>query len=280
WVLLISWLILAAGAFGQAVSFHEDELHGRRALVIENGLMRVSTLPGGGYIGEVRLVSPEAKLSVNPMRVPHYQTIDPYTYDAARHGAAYGDVQNRFIMSGYMGHYLCFPYFGGPSAEEVRHGLGTHGEAVTVEWKREKLETAEDAVTLLLAAELPKTRYRVQRAITLRAGERMAYVDEWVENLLPFDRPIHWVHHATFGPPFAEPDKSFVDAPVVRVATREREEPGRIEDERGFDADLHSGSYRAWLLDGSRPLGWCTMYHTGYRVLIGYLFSTADSPWI
>ncbi|MCP5114860.1 MAG: hypothetical protein GY953_28860, partial [bacterium] len=56
--------------------------------------------------------------------------------------------------------------------------------------------------------------------------------------------------------------------------------PGRIEDERGFDADLHSGSYRAWLLDRSRPLGWCTMYHTGYRVLIGYLFSSADSPWI
>ena len=242
--------------------------------------MRLSTLPGGGYIGEVRLLSSDPKLGVNPMRVPHYPTIDPHTYDAGRHGAAYGTGESRFIMSGYMGHYLCFPYFGGPSKDEARHGLGTHGEAVTVEWKREEAEAGAGAATVALSAELPKTRYRVGRAVTLRAGETVACVDEWVENLLPFDRPIHWVHHATFGAPFAEPGKSFVDAPVVRVAARDTETPGRPDEERAFSAALRAGSYRAWLLDRSRSLGWCTMYHRDYRVLIGYLFSTADSPWI
>ena len=69
WAVLVGSLFLTAGSFGQAVSFHEDKLHGRRALVIENGRMRVSTLPGGGYIGEVRLISEDPKLNVNPMRV-------------------------------------------------------------------------------------------------------------------------------------------------------------------------------------------------------------------
>lgn len=280
WVLAVCLHAVAGSGSGERVSLREEKLHGRAALVLDNGRMRLSALPGGGYIGEVRLLSPDPKRNVNPMRVPHYPTIDPHTYNPARDDAAYGGGENRFIMSGYMGHYLCFPYFGGPSKDEAQHGLGTHGEAVSVEWKAEKSETAGDTVSLLLAAELPKTRYRVRRAVSLRSGETVAHIEEWVENLLPFDRPMHWVHHATFGPPFAEPGKSFVDAPIARVADRGDQRQTEPKNERAFRAEPHSGSYRAWLLDKSRSLGWCTMYHTDYRVLIGYLFSTSDSPWI
>ena len=72
-------LIAALALYSQTASFHEDTLHGRRAFVLENDRMRVSTLPGGGFIGEIRFKSPDPKKNVNPMRVPHYQTIDPYS---------------------------------------------------------------------------------------------------------------------------------------------------------------------------------------------------------
>ena len=100
---------MAATLFGQSASFHEDTLHGRRAFVLENGRMRLSTLPGGGFIGEVRFLSDDPKKSVNPMRVPHYQTIDPFTYDVAKHGDLYGTGIQRRLMSGYMGHFFVPP---------------------------------------------------------------------------------------------------------------------------------------------------------------------------
>ena len=106
---------LSVALCGQTASFHEDKLHGRRAFVLENDRMRVSTLPGGGFIGEVRFKSSDPKKSINPMRVPHYPTIDPYTYDLARDGDIYGTGIQRRLMSGYMGYFLCFPQFAASS---------------------------------------------------------------------------------------------------------------------------------------------------------------------
>src|ERR1035441_9741208 len=82
--------LAALALYGQTASFHEDTLHGRRAFVLENDQMRVSTLPGGGFIGEIRFKSADLRKSVNTMRVPHYQTIDPYSYDIGKHGDLYG----------------------------------------------------------------------------------------------------------------------------------------------------------------------------------------------
>ena len=47
-------LLAAVTLFAQTATFHEDTLHGRRAFVLENDQMRVSTLPGGGFVGEIR----------------------------------------------------------------------------------------------------------------------------------------------------------------------------------------------------------------------------------
>ena len=59
------------------------------------------------------------------MRVPHYPTIDPQTYDAAKHDTIYGATPHRWLSAGYMGHLLCFPAFGPPSSEEeIRNSLG------------------------------------------------------------------------------------------------------------------------------------------------------------
>src|SRR5690349_14947451 len=92
-----------------ATRISEEVFHGRRALVIQNDRMRVAVLPGGGFIADASLKSPDPHISVNPMRIPHYPTIDPDTYDPAKHGALYGTGIQRRLMSGYMGHFTCFP---------------------------------------------------------------------------------------------------------------------------------------------------------------------------
>ncbi len=278
---------LCAALFGQTASFHEDTLHGRRAFVLENDRMRVSTLPGGGFIGEIRFKSADPKMSVNPMRVPHYQTIDPYAYDLDKHGAIYGtDIQRR-LMSGYMGHFLCFPQFGPSSQAEFSLDYGQHGEALAVEWKRQKVDTRKDGVTLVYSADLPKTQFRVERAITLPADETVGYVEESVENLAMYDRPIQWVQHVTFGPPFLELNKTFVDAPVAKVALRSgqgftegtwpelKTAQGQVTDLRVF-----SGRGNTWLMDTSKPKVYFTIYNTDYPVLLGYIFQSAQNPWV
>ena len=277
---------------GQPASFSTAKFHGRDAYVLENARMRVSTLRGGGHIGEVRFKSPDPKKSVNPLRIAHYPTINPYEYDPAVHDALYGAGSNRYNQSGYMGHYTCFPNYGPPSPAEIQADLNNHGEAIRGEWKQEKVENQADAVTLRYSAALPRTQYRIGRGITLPADETVVYVEEWVENLARFDRPFAWVQHITFGAPFVEQGRNFVDAPVARVYA---ERPGKTAalawpeaslpggkkiDLRQFATEAASGGYRAWLLDRKREKSFFTMYHPDYPVLIGYMFYTADNPWI
>jgi hypothetical protein len=273
---------------GQIASFHEERFHGRRAFVLENGQMRVSTLPGGGFIGEVRFKSDDPKTSVNPFRVPHYPTIDPYTYEIARDGDLYGTGIQRRLMSGYMGHFLCFPHFAASSPSEFRQDYGQHGEALAVEWKLQRVESHEKEVTLRYAADLPMTRFRVERAITLPADETVAYVEETVENLERFDRPMQWVQHVTFGPPFLELNKTFADGSVATVVSRRGQEMSGeatwpvLRDPGGKSIDLRafSGHGNTWLMERTGPRVWFTMYNSTYPVLIGYIFESAPNPWV
>lgn len=278
---LLLILLAAAYAAAQPVTFKESTLHGRRAFVLDNGKIRLSALRGGGHIAEIRLVSEDSRLSINPMRVPHYRTIDPHLYDPAKHDALYGTTAHRWLSSGYMGHLLCFPAFGPPSSdEEVRNGLGNHGEAPIAEWKQSRPATVEPrGASLYYGADLPKTQFRVERTIRLPAGTSVVHVEESVENLASYDRPVNWVQHATFGPPFVAPGKTMLDVSASK-GIRGGQEVVWTESFREFPATTRSGAYHAYLLDLSRGTNYFTMYHTEYPVLIGYVFPTVDNPWI
>jgi hypothetical protein len=292
-------LFLAATLLAQAPTIQEGRFQGRRAWVMSNGLIQVSVLAGGGHIGEVRLLSNDPKKSINPMRVPHYPTIDPHEYNPAKHDAIYGNDSGRWLMSGYMGHMLCFPSYGPPSEEEARAGLGGHGEAPIVEWKEMKIETSPEAVTLWYGADLTKTNFRVERAITMAQGARSIRVREWVENMASYDRPINWMQHATFGPPFIEPGKTAMDASATRgqVSPDQTGElslqpgsainwphgtasDGKPADLRVFQPKPKSGIYYTMRLDPERKEQFFTMYHPDYRVLISYVFPSEGYPWI
>jgi hypothetical protein len=290
-------LLIASACFAQRPTFKQEEFEGRDGYVLSTPRMRVTALRGAGHIAEIRLVSRDPLKSVNPMRVPHYPTIEPWEYDPAKHDAVYGGRSDRLLMAGYMGHLLNFPTFGGPSEQEALMGLGTHGEALAVEWKNEKVETAATEVRLWYAAHLPKTQYQTGRVLTLLHDETVLYIEEWVENLLAFDRPAHWVEHATFGPPFVEPGKTILDMPATKGQVRAGRESdslragdivwpdgtsrdGEKTDLRVMQETPHSGTYAGFLMAPGRDRSYFTMYNSGYRVLIGYIWHTEDFPWI
>jgi len=290
--------VLCPPAAAQLPTFRQEIFHGRHAYVLDNGKVRVSALRGAGHIAEIRFHSPDAQLAVNPMRVPHFATIEPWEYRPEIHDKIYGADPSRILQSGYMGHLLNFPTFGPPSEAEARNGLGTHGEALAVEWKLKRVEASASGVRLVYGAELPKTRYRVERTLHLAAGETVLYIEEAVENLLAFDRPVHWVQHVTFGDPFVEPGKTFLDMSAGKgefrggPAASSPLRPGPLTwpvgvAPDGTTVDLRpmvdragSGLYVGYLMDAGRPLSYFTLYNENFRVLIGYVWITKDFPWI
>lgn len=272
--------LLPAVSLAAAVSLTEQTFQGRPAWVLENGSIRVSVLKGGGHIAEVRQVTGDPRRDVNPMRVPHYPTIDPQTYVDARDNSRYGDDPHRWLSSGYMGHLLCFPAYGPPSSpEEIAAGLGNHGEAPIVAWRKIDGGANGDIITLRYAADLPKNQYRVERTLTMRRGSPWVRVEESIENLLPFDRPMQWMQHATFGPPFIAPGKS-----MLRISATQGHRNGELPAdesprERLMPATTPGGGYTALLMDKSRDYQFFTLSSPDYPVTIGYLFRTSEHPW-
>ncbi len=199
-----------------------------------------------------------------------------------------------------MGHLLCFPAFGPPTPDEINNDFTFHGEAVAVEWiQHQPPQINPESITLYYAADLVQTQYRVERAITLLANETVVYVEEWIENLAQFDRPFNRDQHPTFGPPFALPGKLMLDMSGTqglihpsRTANGALPVDGTISwphafrpdgtqvDLRAMQSAPASTTYYPVLLDPARATSYFTLYNVDYPLLIGYLFPTADNPWI
>ncbi len=196
-----------------------------------------------------------------------------------------------------IGHFVCVDGFGPVSQEERSAGLPMHGEA-----HRQTYEIREHtATTLTLAAKLPLVHESFTRTYRLNDGENVICVDSELENLLAFDRPVHWAEHATIGAPFLERGATVVDMPAARARTRPwtagSQPPHRLESGRDFvwpmAPGLHgdlidlraagpeaSGDHTACLMDHSRPLAWITFLHPARRLLLGYLFRREEFPWV
>jgi hypothetical protein len=266
---------LGTAASAQTPSVRADQdVHGRKGWVLDNGKLHVGIVQGGGHIAEISMVSSNPKLAINPMFIP--------------------------AGNGYMGHMVCFPNFGPASPEERQNGIGGHGEANSVEWQQTRPPQIDaQGLTFYYGADLPKTQFRIERAISMKSGDAQIHVEEWVENLTPYDRPYNLDEHATFGAPFAAPGKTILDMSGTKGMTDPRRTAGNqwatsreftwpnapkadggTVDLREFRAVPNGQAYTAVLSNQSRPMSWFTIFNRDYPLLVGYAFSTADHPWI
>jgi hypothetical protein len=246
----------------------------RAGWVVESDAMRVTVLRAGGHIAEIRMRGADGALSINPLYVPPGR--------------------------GYSGHLVCFPHYGPASSEERARGLAGHGEAGAVEWRETRpAAVTADTVTFFYGADLPRTQYGIERAVTLRAGEPSVRVSEWVENRTDYDRPLNWNQHATFGAPFVAPDANVLDlsggaaisdsrrtgggqwsaAAQFRWPDAPRGDGGSVS-LRPFRARPGGEVYTPVLTAAPHGLGGFTLYNLDHRLLVGYLFPAADQPWI
>jgi hypothetical protein len=248
------------------------------AVQIENEDIRVTVSVQGGHIAEVL----DKKTGVNPLWNPPWPSIDLRDYSPEKY-PEYGNDAESKLLAGIMGHNLCLDLFGPPSAEEARAGLIVHGEVAPLNF-----EISTDGPQLTARATLPVAQLAFERGIRLD-GKRVR-ISETVENLSILDRPIAWTQHATLGAPFVERGTT----QIRTTATRSRSLNGEIEfdwpwlpesgggrrDLQKFNSAASSGGYTAHLLNPASPEAWFFAYSPRSKVVIGYVWKTADFPWL
>ncbi len=261
----------------------------RRTAVLENDQIRLTVLPGGGHIAEVLLKS----VGVNPLWNPPWESIEPTTYRRERH-SEYGPAIEGGLLSGIVGHNLCFDFFGPPSDEEFAAGLYVHGEASFVDWE---VETSGGVMTA--RAELPIAEMKLER--TLRLAGDVVLVTETAHNLSGVDRPVGWTQHVTLGPPFLAKGKTEFHASATSSKVIESvfapghdrlelgaefqwpmapKAGGGYSDLRIYPEDDVSGTFTAHLMAPGAEQAFFTAYDPATKIAFGYVWKRSDFPWL
>jgi hypothetical protein len=257
------------------------------AIVVSNGVVELTVLETGGAFAKLTLAEDPDQLS--PL------------WDPLRAVQEAGQP----VRAGGVGQFLCVDGFGPVSEEERAAGLPGHGEAHTLPWKTESSGKNGNTVTLVQSVGLPIVQETYRRTVTMFEGENVVEVHATLESLLGFDRPICWAEHATIGSPFLEPGVTVVDMSKNQAMTRPHE-PGDENPEHrhrlpsakeftwpmaptvdGGSVDLRaaptvlgSGDHTGQLMTPNGEYAWVTALNPEKHLLLGYIFKTAESPWL
>src|SRR5215467_12589003 len=138
----------------------ETMYRGRRAHTVETTELRVTVLAEGGHVAEIA----DKVSGVNPLWTPPWPSIEPSTYDRAKH-PEYGEGPESKLLAGIMGHNLCLDLFGGPSEAEAAAGMTVHGESSVARY-----DIVSEAQEITARVSLPMAELRFERRLRLRSG--------------------------------------------------------------------------------------------------------------
>jgi hypothetical protein len=259
------------------------------------------TLTGGGHIAEFRFAEDTGFPSLNPLWVPPWPTIEPYTYREKIHASQYGSITEGKLLSGIVGHNICLDYFGSPSPQEAKGGLSQHGEAPNVKWYKNKLRVSNRQVALTLGVRLPMAGLCFEREMEIRRAESVVYLRETVRNERKADHFFNWTQHVTLAPPFLSPGESRVALPGTKSMTfphgydegkallrpgalfRWPKAPARggktVDLTRPF-ARRGLGFVVSVLIDPKREVGFIAGINARCGLVIAYCFNRQDFPWV
>jgi len=200
------------------------------------------------------------------------------------------------LPAGPRGHFLCLDRWGPPSPAEARRGVPFHGEAATGDWENTAPEaTRQGRWELSQQRLLPLAGLRVDRRLTLETAGQVVHVEERVTNTAPLGRIYNMVQHPTIAPPFLD-HETLIDSNASRGFCQDvpadtraffpwpRAQLGRTEvDLRQLEVEPGEqpvSDVCSFVFEESVEWGWVTACHPGRRLLLGYVWRTADYGWL
>jgi hypothetical protein len=165
-----------------------------------------------------------------------------------------------------------------------------HGETGIVRWQKIGVLEEGSRQQLSITADLPESRTRFTRIISLTAGEPVVYFENHADNLSALDRPVGWCEHVTVGPPFLKKGVTLFDASLTRGRNL-GDSSGKTFDwptgQAETTIDLRtvrdvekSGYVNNFLVDPKGEFGYFTAINPEQRLLLGYLFRRNEFPWL
>jgi hypothetical protein len=190
-----------------------------------------------------------------------------------------------------MAHFLCLDRWGPPSEAERRNGMPFHGEASRVEWKELAAPEGNGKNVAAMSASLPIAGLEIRRSVKLSESAAAFVVSETVTNQNKLGRIYNMVQHATIGPPFLD-ESTVVDSNAQQGLMQSSPLPNPEQPEvrwpqaikQGNPVDLRrltndpDPNVASFVIDGE--VGWVTATNSSKELLLGYIFSTADYPWL
>jgi hypothetical protein len=200
-----------------------------------------------------------------------------------------------------LGHFLALDDFGTPSPQEQAAGIPFHGEANHEPEEIVSQHQGGPVHSVSFRSTLPLVQEKLTRTVDISDGENVVYVASQLESDLNVDRPVSWAEHATIGPPFLEPGKTFVDMPALNCRVRPYKAgpmAGHLVYGRDFKwpmaptDNLEEANIREYpvgkkyldlascQIDPAREFGFVTAINTEKRLILGYLFRRSEYPWV
>ena len=249
----------------------EPSLEGRNLIEIENANSSVVVDLGGGAIVDFHIKGH----NLNPLSWNHPEK---------------GDTAPR-----EMGHFICLDRWGAGSKSEIANGMPWHGEASKSNWDIiEKPVKRGGKIYSEISCDLIMAGINVKRTLTLSGNESVLHVTESITNVNKLGRVYNIVQHATFGPPFLDESVMF-DTKVEKGFAQggdmpNPEEPvlywpkvvhgGKLIDFRSLSAENHGPGVISFAIDESDEYGWATACNASKGLMVGYIWKTAEYPWL
>ena len=186
------------------------------------------------------------------------------------------------------GHFLCYDRWGPPTPAEAKRGILMHGEAARTPWQWLPGPADEAA----LAVTLPKSRLTAARALRLAPGGNVFSITNTLGNPTKAPRVYNLVEHVTLA--------ERVSSAPLRVATNATRgllqyggmllpEPdftwphatfgGRTWDLRE-NLDYEGRMLMAMTFPAEAEWGWICVQSLDAGEVLGYVWRTADYPWL
>ena len=174
-----------------------DQLpNGRKVIWVGNHDLQIAPAEGGGHIAALR--GKDSDGGSNPFWQPPWPSLEPSAVTSAIVNEQYGGPPEGRLLASILGHSLALDLYGPPSKEETAAGAVTHGPFGVQTWAWRGI----DESSLMGECDDRVAQLHFSRQVTVSG--QCAVIEETVQNLCSWDRPIWWQEHVSFGPPFCE----------------------------------------------------------------------------